>query len=222
MLHEELVGAAGQVERQAASFAGSPASDRAPWTSKSSAGDRPLPQAVDPVVDANVQPAEVFVLVPERLLRLAAALADALGELDHLVDRLLAVEPHDVLEGQLPAIGLGLARQRGKHLGEHRHHDLGPALADQRQRAVEVEQHMADAGPRRERGAKDDLTGELGLHRTGTPSVRAGWLIVAVFHCRQQGGFTGSGYSLGPPGRCSGARGNHTLPAHSGTLQSCG
>ena len=88
---------------------------------------------------------------------LAAALADPLGELDHLVDGLLAVEPHDVVEGQLAAVGLGLARQRRQHLDEHRHHDLGPALADQRQRAVEVEQDVADPGPGREARAEDDL-----------------------------------------------------------------
>jgi hypothetical protein len=38
--------------------------------------DRPLPQPVDPVLDPEVEPAEVFVLVPERFLGLAAALAD--------------------------------------------------------------------------------------------------------------------------------------------------
>ena len=52
-------------------------------------------------------------LVPERLLGVAAALADAIGELDHLVDGLLAVEPHDVLEREPPAVVLGLARSGG-------------------------------------------------------------------------------------------------------------
>ena len=36
---------------------------------------------------------------------------DPLGELDHLVDRLLAVEPHDVVEDHLRELGLGLAGQ---------------------------------------------------------------------------------------------------------------
>src|SRR5271157_1136209 len=62
---------------------------------------------------------------------------------------------------------------------------------------------MADAGPRRERGSEDDLTGELWLHRAGAPSVRAGWLIVAAVHSRQQGPCTGSGHSPGPPAQHS-------------------
>ncbi len=82
--------------------------------------------------------------------RLAAALADPLGELDHLVDRLLAVEPHDVVEHHPPDVGLGLAGQARQGLDEHRHHDVGPSLADQRERAVEVEEDVADLGPRRQ------------------------------------------------------------------------
>ncbi len=55
---------------------------------------------------------------------------------------------------------------------------------------------MADAGPRRERGLEDDLTGQLWLHRAGTPTVRAAWLVVAADGSRWQG--PGSG-SLDPP-----------------------
>ena len=80
----------------------------------------------------------------------AAALADPLGELDHLVDRLLAVEAHDVVEDHAADVGLGLARQPRQGLDEHRHHDLGPSLADQRERAVEVEQDVADLRARLE------------------------------------------------------------------------
>ena len=47
---------------------------------------------------------------------------------------------------------VGLARQRGQHLREHRHHHLRPALADQRERAVEVEQHVADLRARSKPG----------------------------------------------------------------------
>ena len=76
---------------------------------------------------------------------------DPLGELDHLVDRLLAVEPHDVVEHHLPDLVVGLAGQAREGLDEHRHHDLGPPLADQRERAVEVEEDVADLGPRLQR-----------------------------------------------------------------------
>ena len=71
-------------------------------------------------------------LVPERFPSHAAALANPVGELDHLVDRLLAVEPHDVLEGHPPRSASVSPGKRGKHFGEHRHHHLGPALANQR------------------------------------------------------------------------------------------
>ena len=50
-------------------------------------------------------------LVPKRDLRFAAALADALGKLDHLVDGLLAVEAHHVVLKQLADVGLGLAER---------------------------------------------------------------------------------------------------------------
>ena len=59
----------------------------------------------------------------------------------------------------------------GEHLGEHRHHDLGPALTDQRQRAVEIEQNVADAGTRCEGRAENYLAGKLGLHRAVAPCV---------------------------------------------------
>ena len=103
-----------------------------------------------------VKAAQVLVLVPERLARLAAALADALGELDHLIDRLLAVESHDVVEDHLPHVVGTFVRDDRQHLDEHRHHDLGPALADERERAVEVEQHVAGLGPRRQRSGQLD------------------------------------------------------------------
>ena len=48
----------------------------------------------------------------------------------------------------LAELFLGLARQPRQGLDEHRHHDLGPSLADQRERAVEVEQDVADLGAR--------------------------------------------------------------------------
>ena len=120
------------------------------WTSRSSGGDRAAGEPGGAAADVLFQPAQVFVLVPERLVRLAAALADPLGELDHLVDRLLAVEPHDVVEHHPPDVVLGLAGPARQGLDEHGHHDLGPSLADQRKRAVEVEQDVADLGARRQ------------------------------------------------------------------------
>ncbi len=177
---EDLVGSAGQVDRQAAvpEILQQPTG---PMDEQVVGLDCLLPQPVEPILDPQVEPTEVFVLVPERFPGLAAPLANSLGELDHLVDGLLAVEVHDVLEGHPGALGRGLTRQCGEDFGEHRHHDLGPALADQRQRPVEVEQDVADPGPSRERGLKEDLTGELGHHRAGTPNGESGgWLIVAA------------------------------------------
>ncbi len=111
-----------------------------------------------------VQPSQILVLVPERLVRLAAALADPLGKLDHLVDRLLTVEPHDVVEDHLAEGVLGLARLTGQDLDEHGDHHLGPALADQRQRPVEVEQDMADLG------ARLQWLGQLDVHKRWSPA----------------------------------------------------
>src|ERR1043165_9800254 len=71
--------------------------------------------------DALVQTAKVFVLVPERVARLAAAFLDALGQLDHLIDGLLAVEPHDVVEAELAAGFLALVWERGKGFDEKFH-----------------------------------------------------------------------------------------------------
>ena len=129
-------------------------------------------------------------LVPERLARLAAALANPLGELDHLIDRLLAVEPHDVVEDHLLDLLVGLAGQARKCLDEHRHHDLGPPLADQRQRAVEVEQHVADLGPRLEQGRQLDATPARGkgagtdwaAHDWPHPAVTVGLMPNPIFH----------------------------------------
>ena len=100
-------------------------------------------------------------LVGERLQRRAAAAAHLVGELHHLVDRLPAVEPHhEVLDGG-GQLGVGLRRARlAQHLDHHRDHDLRPALADQRQGAVEVEQDGAETAARQV-GVQDfDLVGE--------------------------------------------------------------
>ena len=53
-------------------------------------------------------------------------------------------------------VGVGLAGQAREHLDEHGDHDLGPPLPDQRERAVEVEEHVADLGAGLERGGELD------------------------------------------------------------------
>src|ERR1043165_9715 len=110
--------------------------------------------------DALVQTAKVFVLVPERVARLAAAFLDALGQLDHLIDGLLAVEPHDVVEAELAAGFLALVWERGKGFDEHGNHDLRPALADEGEGAVEVQQDVAEVWPGRKERAEFDAADE--------------------------------------------------------------
>ena len=151
--HELFIRAAGQVNGQAALLEplqqGARAEDgqivRAQFA---------VPQSVGAVADALIEPAKVFVFVPQRLARGAAAFGDAFGQLHHLVDRLLAIQAHDVVEADLAAGGLRLARQAGQHLDEHRHHDVRPALANNRQRAVKIKQDVADVRPGGEGGGE--------------------------------------------------------------------
>src|SRR5205085_9516453 len=63
-------------------------------------------------------------------------------------DRPPAVEPHDELLDLAGQSGVALGRAGAAQLlDHHRDHDLRPAFADQRQRAVEVEQGEAKAAP---------------------------------------------------------------------------
>ena len=71
---------------------------------------QPFDTAADPLIEA----AEVLVLVPQRLSRDAAALDNPFGQLHHLVNRLLAVEPHDVVIDQPLQIGLALTASAGQ------------------------------------------------------------------------------------------------------------
>ena len=100
-------------------------------------------------------------LVPKRIAGLAAALSDSLDQLDHLVDSLFAVEPHDVVVTKLAPAFLGFARQCRKHLDEHRDHRLGPALPDQRERPVKIQKHVADARSRDKSWREFDQASEL-------------------------------------------------------------
>ena len=154
-LHRSRRYSAGQVEGQTASLEqGEQLFGAVPRGS--ARGSAPA-QRSEPAGDAFVQPAQIFVFVPERLARLSAAFANALGELDHLVNRLLAVEPHDVVLQESVHVGFGFTRPLRQHLGEHRQHDLGPAFADQRQGPVEIEQHV------RQVGARPEMVGEFDL-----------------------------------------------------------
>src|SRR5512133_1047602 len=95
--------------------------------------------------DSRIKAAQIFTFIPERFTWRAASLLDPVRELDHLVDRLLAVQPHDVVKAKLPALLFSFVRERRKEFGEHGNHHVRPALANERQRAVKIEQHMADA-----------------------------------------------------------------------------
>src|SRR5262249_22607782 len=125
LLHKDLVRAAGQVEREAALLQ---VLQRRPRTEykKIVAAQSALAQTLQARPDTSLQPPQVFAFVVKRLLRLSPALSDALRQLDHLVDGLFAVEPHDVVEAKLAASFFGLARLRRQQLGEHRHHYLRP------------------------------------------------------------------------------------------------
>jgi len=83
-------------------------------------------------------------LVLKRIAGRAAAAAHLLGELDHLVDRLLARETVHELRHHGRQFGGRLPRAQ---LLEDRHHhgdhDIDPAAADEGQRSVEVEERGA-------------------------------------------------------------------------------
>jgi len=84
-------------------------------------------------------------LVLERLLRLAASPANLLDELEALVDRLLPGEPRDkVIDDRLNLISRFRFRRQENLLDEIRNHHALPTLADQRKRAVEIEQGNAN------------------------------------------------------------------------------
>ena len=81
--------------------------------------DPPGLQIRHAMLDALPQRVEVEILVVERVSRLAAALADLLGQLDHLVDRLLAGEPGDVVLDDRSQLGLALVRRRFQQPFDH-------------------------------------------------------------------------------------------------------
>jgi hypothetical protein len=129
-------------------------------------------EVLAPRGNVRQEPPRVLRLVGPRVEGRPAELADALRQADHLVHRLLAGGGGHVL-GHEVAHGLARqARRQGReHLDHHRHHDVGPALADQGQRAVEVEQDEAEAAAR---GGADHLEGlmrRFGHRRFRPPGV---------------------------------------------------
>jgi hypothetical protein len=105
-------------------------------------------------------------LILQRLARHAAPGADLVGQLHHLIDRLLAVEPHHEFFDVLPQLLAALRGRRGREdLDHHRNHHFGPALADQRQGAVKIKQDRA-ASPPRQVGV-EDLDARAGEKRRG-------------------------------------------------------
>lgn len=138
-----LVGSAGEMEAHASP--GQMFEEGAGGVDEQGFGiDRFSGQAGNSFEVAFVEAAEIFAFIPERLARFAAPFAHALGQLNHLIDRLLAVQPHDVFEGDPPGIFLGFSGKQGQGFDEQGDHDLRPSLADQREGAVEVEQDVAD------------------------------------------------------------------------------
>jgi len=93
-------------------------------------GMRTSAEAFQAMTDAFVEAAQVFVLVPKRLARSAAALLDPVRQLDHLVNGLFAVQAHDVVVTQPAAAFFGFPRVPWEKLGKHGDHHLGPALPD--------------------------------------------------------------------------------------------
>ena len=111
-------------------------------------GDRALSQPLLATGNANFEATEVFVLISERFAGFAPSLADPVGQLDHLINCLLPVEPHAVFGHDPLDIRRSLAREHREGLQEHRNHDLRPSLADDREGAVEIEEDELDFGAR--------------------------------------------------------------------------
>ena len=86
-------------------------------------------------------------LVPERLLRLSTTFADPVGQLHHLINRLLPIQTHDVIICQFLAIFMALSRQSWKDFREHWNHDLRPSLTDDRQGSIEVKKDVRNLWP---------------------------------------------------------------------------
>jgi hypothetical protein len=84
----------------------------------------------------------VLVLVGNRVQGLSAAGTDLIGKLHHLVNRLPAIEPHDVIFDVSMQLLARLSGACGREsIDHHRDHHARPIAANERQRPVEVKQH---------------------------------------------------------------------------------
>ena len=86
-----------------------------------------------------------------------------------MIDRLLAVEAHDVVVEQRSLRLFALARQGRQHVNEHGNHHFRPALPNQGQRAIEIQEHMCDPLAGREgRGKLNQAAVRVLLHQLVT------------------------------------------------------
>lgn len=66
-------------------------------------------ETVETILNAQVQPSEIFMFIDKRFFGSSSSLEHAIGKLDHLIDRLLAVELHYVFEGRSLTFLVGLS-----------------------------------------------------------------------------------------------------------------
>ncbi len=163
-LHVNFVGAAGQIHLHATLLQGfeqPPRSRHQVFLRGNMAGA----QLFDTVPDARPEKIEVDLLVDEGFERPAAAFLDGFGESDHLVDRFLARQLPDELFDYRPKLIFGFtALQVSEDFDHHGHHNVHPTGADERQGAVEIEEHNAGiAGGRTRRDVFHHLFPLYGL-----------------------------------------------------------
>jgi len=141
--HELLIRSAGKIQLQAARSQC--------FEKRAGAGDEvlfgraALGEFIEAVADLPVEALQVGALVLERIEGLAAIAADLIGQLDHLVDRLLPGQAGDALLDACTELVHGLAlRNIGEDFHHHGDHHIHPAGSDERDGAVKIEE--ADAG----------------------------------------------------------------------------
>src|SRR5215207_10830828 len=116
----------------------------------------PRANAFQPATNPLIESSEVLLLVPKRLFRRPAAVLNSLSKLDHLVNRLLAIQTHDIVVKKRAPLSLRFARSRWQKLHKHRNHHLRPPFTNQRKRAIKIKQYMTDLRTRRKTRCKLD------------------------------------------------------------------